>query len=204
MTIDSFDIVFYTAIFVLPGFIINSIIDAMNPPKKHNDGIYLLKCIGLSLVSCGVWCWLYKIILECDRLSTLWHWILLVLTSVVGSALLGFVIALIKQSQCISWILSKLKINIMHATPTAWDYLFFNQGPTFIIVTLIDDTKLYGWYSSKSFTSSDQDERDIFVEIGYKLSKDGKWEKDTQSGGFYVPKDQIKYIEFKKGEETHE
>ena len=42
MTIDSFDIVFYTAVFVLPGFIINSIIDAMNPPKKHNDGIYLL------------------------------------------------------------------------------------------------------------------------------------------------------------------
>ena len=204
MTIDSFDIVFYTAIFVLPGFIINSIIDTMNPPKKHNDGIYLLKCIGLSLVSCGVWCWLYKIILECNKLSTLWHWILLSLTSVVGSALLGFVIALIKQSQCISWILSKLKINIMHATPTAWDYLFFNQGPAFIIVTLIDDTKLYGWYSSKSFTSSDQDERDIFVEIGYKLSKDGKWEEDTQSGGFYVPKDQIKYIEFKKGEEIHE
>ena len=204
MTIDSFDIVFYTAIFVLPGFIINSIIDTMNPPKKHNDGIYLLKCIGLSLVSCGVWCWLYKIILECNKLSTLWHWILLSLTSVVGSALLGFVIALIKQSQCISWILSKLKINIMHATPTAWDYLFFNQGSAFIIVTLTDDTKLYGWYSSKSFTSSDQDERDIFVEIGYKLSKDGKWEKDTQSGGFYVPKDQIKYIEFKKGEEIHE
>ena len=204
MTIDSFDIVFYTAIFVLPGFIINSIIDTMNPPKKHNDGIYLLKCIGLSLVSCGVWCWLYKIILECNKLSTLWHWILLSLTSVVGSALLGFVIALIKQSQCISWILSKLKINIMHATPTAWDYLFFNQGSAFIIVTLTDDTKLYGWYSSNSFTSSDQDERDIFVEIGYKLSKDGKWEEDTQSGGFYVPKDQIKYIEFKKGEEIHE
>ena len=204
MTIDSFDIVFYTAIFVLPGFIINSIIDTMNPPKKHNDGIYLLKCIGLSLVSCGVWCWLYKIILECNKLSTLWHWILLSLTSVVGSALLGFVIALIKQSQCISWILSKLKINIMHATPTAWDYLFFNQGSAFIIVTLTDDTILYGWYSSKSFTSSDQDERDIFVEIGYKLSKDGKWEEDTQSGGFYVPKDQIKYIEFKKGEEIHE
>lgn len=204
MTIDSFDIVFYTAVFVLPGFIINSIIDAMNPPKKHNDGIYLLKCIGLSLVSCGVWCWLYKTILECDKLSTLWHWILLALTSVIGSALLGFVIAIIKQSQCISWILSKLKINIMHTTPTAWDYLFFNQGAVFIIVTLVDDTKLYGWYSPNSFASSDQDERDIFIEIGYKVSEDGKWEEDAQSGGFYVPKDQIKYIEFKKGEETHE
>ena len=204
MTIDSFDIVFYTAVFVLPGFIINSIIDAMNPPKKHNDGIYLLKCIGLSLVSCGVWCWLYKIILERDKLSELWHWILLALTSIVGSALLGIIIAIIKQFQCIDRILSKLKVNTIHTTPTAWDYLFFNQGSAFIIVTLTDDTKLYGWYASNSFTSSDQEERDLFVEIGYKVSEDGTWEEDPQSGGFYVPKDQIKYIEFKKGEETHE
>lgn len=80
--------------------------------------------------------------------------------------------------------------------------MFFNQGESFIIVTLTDDTKLYGWYSSASFTSSDPDERDVFVEIGYKLSEDGKWEEDAQSGGFYVPKGQIKYIEFKKGEET--
>ena len=200
MTIDSFDIVFYTAVFVLPGFIINGIIDTMNPPKKHNDGVYLLKCIGLSLISCGVWCWLYKIILECSKMSTLWHWILLVLTSVVGPALLGILIAIIKQFQCIDRILSKFKINTIHTTPTAWDYLFFKQGGAFVIITLTDDTKLCGWYSSKSFTSSDQDERDIFVEIGYKLSKEGKWEKDAQSDGFYVPKDQIKYIEFKKGE----
>lgn len=204
MTIDSFDIVFYTAIFVLPGFIINSIIDTMNPPKKHTDGIYLLKCIGLSLVSCGVWCWLYKIILDCDKLSMLWHWVLLALTSVIGSALLGIIIAIIKQFQCIDRILSKLNVNTIHTTPTAWDYLFFNHGESFIIVTLTDDTKLYGWYSSKSFTSSNQDERDIFVEIGYRVSEDGKWEGDSQSGGFYVPKDQIKYIEFKKGEKAHE
>lgn len=204
MTIDSFDIVFYTAIFVLPGFIISSIIDTMNPPKKHNDGIFLLKCIGLSLVSCGVWCWLYKIILECDKLSTLWHWVLLALTSIIGSALLGIIIAVIKQFQCIDRILSKLKINTIHTTPTAWDYLFFNQGGAFIIITLMDDTKLYGWYSSESFASSDPDERDIFIELGYTVSSDGSWKEDSQSEGFYVPKDQIKYIEFKKGAQPNE
>ena len=188
MTIDSFDIVFYTAVFVLPGFIINSIIDAMNPPKKHNDGIYLLKCIGLSLVSCGVWCWLYKIILECDKLPTLWHWVLLALTSVIGSSVLGIIIAVIKQFQCIDRILSKLKIKTIHTTPTAWDYLFFNQGESFIIVTLTDDTKLYGWYSSASFTSSDPDERDVFVEIGYNYPKMVNGKKMLKAVDFMFPK----------------
>lgn len=199
MTIDSFDIVFYTAIFVLPGFIINSIVDAMNPPKKYNDGIYLLKCIGFSLVSCGIWCWLYKFILECDKLNTVLYWVLLTLTSVIGSALLGVAVAIIKQFQCIERILSKLRINTIHTTPTAWDYMFFNQSEGFVIITLTDDTKLYGWYSSKSFASSDQEERDVFIERGYKISDNGAWSEDAQSGGFYIPKDQIKYIEFKKG-----
>ena len=199
MTVDSFDIVFYTSIFVLPGFIINSIIDSMNPPKKHNDGIYLLKCIGFSLISCAVWCWLYKIIIECTKLSTLWHWILLVLTSIIGSSLLGIIIAILKQFQCVDIVLSKLNVNTIHATPAAWDYLFFNKKEGFIIVTLIDDTKLYGFFSSESFASSDQEERDLFVKVGYELSDDGTWKVDSQSDGFYIPKDQIKYIEFKQG-----
>ena len=199
MSIDSFDLVFYTAIFVLPGFIINIIIDSMNPPKKHNDGIYLLKCIGFSLVSCAIWCWLYKIILESDKLSMLWHWILLLLTSILGSSIIGVILAVIKQFQIIDNILSKLKVRTIHSTPTAWDYLFSKQSEGFVIITLADDTKLYGWYSSNSFTSSDPDERDIYVEIAYKISENETWEKDSQSGGFYIPKDQIKYIVLKKG-----
>lgn len=40
MTVDSFDIVFYTAIFVLPGFVINSIIGFINPPKNTMMGYF--------------------------------------------------------------------------------------------------------------------------------------------------------------------
>lgn len=199
MTIDSFDVVFYTAIFVLPGFIINSIIDSMNPPKKHNDGIYLLKCIALSIINCAIWSWLYKVVLECKKIPTIWHWILLILISLVGAAILGVLISIFKQLKIFDRIFSKLKISTIHSTPTAWDYYFSKQKECFIIITLIDDSKLYGWYSSNSFTSSDPDERDIFVEIGYHLSDNGEWCIDDQSNGFYVPKDQIKYIEMKRG-----
>ena len=39
MTIDSFEVVFYTCIFLLPGFIIKSIMDTFLPPVgKYQQG----------------------------------------------------------------------------------------------------------------------------------------------------------------------
>lgn len=202
MIIDSFDIVFYTAIFVLPGFVVCSIIDSINPPKKHSEATFLLRYIGFSLVNCAAWCWLYKIVIECSNISSLYRWLLLFAISLVGSVLVGLLIAIFKQHQVIDRILNKLKIKTIHTIPTAWDYYFSKQLEGFIIITLIDDTKLYGWYGSNSFTSSDPDERDIYVEYGYQIDEDGKWILDKQSEGFYIPKDQIKYIELKRGNEN--
>lgn len=198
MSIDSFDAVFYTAIFILPGFIISSIIDLVNPPKKYNEGKYLLKCLLLSIVNCAIWCWLYRIIIDCKNLSSLWHWILLVLVSLIGSTVIGLIIAIFKQHQFLDRFLWVLRVKTIHSTPTAWDYFFSKQESGFVIITLIDDSRLFGWYSSKSFTSSDPEERDIYIEIAYKVEND-QWMLDEQSAGFYIPKDQIKVIEFKKG-----
>ena len=198
MTIDSFDVVFYTAIFVLPGFIVSNIIDSINPPKKHNDSVYFLKCLMFSLINCAVWSWLYKIVLESKELSLWCHWILLVAISVVGSAMIGFVVAIFKKLQIVKLIFSLFKINTIHSTPTAWDYLFSKPDSRLVVITLMDDSKLCGWYSSDSFTSSDSEERDIYVEIAYRILDDGKLVIKPESQGFYVPKGQIKYIELIK------
>ena len=196
MTVDSFDVVFYTAVFLLPGFIICSIVDQVNPPQRYNEAKYFLKYLLYSIINCAVWCWVYRIIIDCDCLSTLWHWILLVLVSLVGSSIIGFVIAIIKQKQFIDRLLFKLKIKTIHSTPTAWDYFFSKQESSYVIVTLVDGTKLYGYYSLNSFTSSDPDERDMYIEKLY----DEEWNTDNEDAGAYIAKEQIKYIEFRKGE----
>lgn len=49
MTLDSFDTVFYTCIFLLPGFIIKSIIDSLSPPAKHNDTKYFFLVYFIAL-----------------------------------------------------------------------------------------------------------------------------------------------------------
>ena len=139
--------------------------------------------------------------MKCNNLHYVVKWVLLVLVSLTGSLIIGLITSVFKQNQIIDKILEKMKVNTIHTTPTAWDYIFSKQNCAFVIITLLDDTQLYGWYSNNSFTSSDSDERDIFVELGCKYEY-GKWTIDKESAGFYVPKDQIKYIEFKKGDDT--
>ncbi len=69
------------------------------------------------------------------------------------------------------------------------------QESGYIEITLMDDKKKYGLYSCESFTSSDPEERDIFVEQSYRV-EDGQWIPDLPKKGFYIPKNQIKMIEF--------
>ena len=58
---------------------------------------------------------------------------------------------------------------------------------------------MFGLYSYNSFTSSENEDRDIYVEKGYKIGETGEWIEDEESEGFYIPKNEIKYIEFKRG-----
>ena len=158
MTIESFDIIFYTAIFVLPGFIINSFIDSINPSTKLSKEPYFLKCLLFSLCNCGVWSWLYIIVIKNKKLTLPWNWLLLLVISIVGSLIIGFILSVFKQKQLSQRFLSKFNIRTINSIPTAWDYYFSKLDSTFLIITLMDDTKLYGWYSTESFSSSNPEE----------------------------------------------
>ena len=200
MQIDSFNAVLYTSIFLLPGFIINGIIDSINPPNKQSESRYFLKCLFYSIISCGFWSWLFGIIHECKKLTSYGHWIFLALTAILGSSLLGFLIALAKQKEWVQRLAARCKINTINSIPTAWDYFFSKQEPCFVIVTLLDGKIMQGWYGGNSFSSSSSDERDIYIE----RSLDENWVPDKESLGFYISKDQIKYIEFKRGKENEQ
>lgn len=83
-------------------------------------------------------------------------------------------LALIKQRKWFAGIFTKMGIDTIHSTSVAWDYYFSNRKASFVIITLTDGTILRGWYSSDSFTSSDSEERDIYVEKSYRLNEKGK------------------------------
>lgn len=206
MTIDSLEVVFYTCTFLLPGFIIKSIIDTLVPPAKHNDAKYFFSCLSYSIVNCAICSWAYLLLNKISANHPILYWILLLVATLIGATLIGIFIGFIRQKDVIESLLKKLKkikIDKIHPVPNAWDYYFSKGKGNFIIITLIDDTKMYGWYSSKSFSSSDYEERDIYVQKGYNFIENN-WVEDNESDGFYIPKDQIKFIEFKKENNNEE
>lgn len=198
MTLANFDVVFYTSIFVLPGFLIKEIINSLSPPKKSSDGIYFLSCMVYSICNCAVWSWLYNIIYSLHINHPNWYWVLIVLTTILGAILFALIVGIVKQKHLISKLLRKSPLNFIDSTPTAWDYYFSKQKSAWIIVTLKDDKTVYGLFSDLSFASSEQEERDIYIEEIYDINGKNEWVKDERTDGIYIPKDMIKTIEFLK------
>lgn len=200
MLIESFDVVFYTAIFVLPGFIINGIISTFNPTKKLSEGVFLLKCLLYSIIHCAIWSWLYKIVFQISNEYPKTYWFILVLTTIIAASALATVIGLIQQKQLIRKVLAHFKVYILHSIPNSWDYCFSKNQPTWLIVTLVDGGIIYGQFSTKSFASSDAEERDLYIEKIYSIDDNNTWIEIEGIDGIYIPKEQIKTIEFLKGQ----
>ena len=199
MTIDSFDIVFYTAIFVLPGFLINSIIDTLNPTQKKSEGVLLLKSILYSIIHCAVWSWAYKLIFKLEMDLPYCYWVILIGFTIIAATVFAILIGIIKQKQLVRKVLSALKIYCPHSIPNSWDYAFARPEGIWVIVTLTDDSVIYGEFSTKSFASSDPEERDLFIEKIYIPNEKGEWIAAEKNDGIYIHKDQIKTIEFLRG-----
>lgn len=196
MTIDSFEVVFYTCIFLLPGFIIKSIMDTLVPPIRHNDTKYFLSCLLYSIVNCAVWSWVYLLLNKISEEHPIMYWFLLLTITVIGSTLLAVFIGTIKQKGLIELLFSKMRINKIHPVPTAWDYYFSKQEESWIIVTLKNGKTIYGKFANQSFAASDPEDRDLYIEKTYSINNDMTWQEDEKSKGILVSKNEIETIEF--------
>ena len=143
MTIDSLEVVFYTCVFLLPGFIIKSVIDTLVPPIKHNDSKYFFSCLLYSIVNCAIWSWMYLLLNRISYNRPIIYWISLLVVTVVDATLVAFIIGVAKQKGIIEWVFKKIGINKIHPAPTAWDYYFSKQEESWIVVTLKSGKTIY-------------------------------------------------------------
>ena len=195
MTFDSLSPVFYTSIFVLPGFIVKSIIDVMTPPQRYNNAKYFLSYLLYSLVNCSLCSWAYILISKHFLPSSGIYWILSLLITVISSILLALLIGFCKQKEWIEKIFARFHFRKIHPSPTAWDYVFSRQEDSWVIVTLKNGSIIYGLYSFSSFASSDTDERDLYIEKVFTIGDNSQWIPNEQSKGILISKDSILTIE---------
>lgn len=198
MSIESIDVVLYTCTFLLPGFIIKSVMDTLIPPVKFNETKYFLSCLFYSIINCAICSWIYILLLNNFEMQSVWFWILLVVITIIAAIVVALCISVIKQKNIVGCIFSKFNINSINYVPTAWDFYFSKQNESWVIVTLKSEKTIYGKYSVNSFASSDSEERDLYIEQTYKYIEEQPWGVDNTSNGILISKDEIETIEFLK------
>lgn len=197
MTINTYEAVVYTVMFLVPGFIIDEMVATLMPMKIYSDKTKSLKYIGYSVFNFTLWIWLFYFIRLKINNSSPFYWGLLALCLLGSSVLTGLAIGLIRKLQLIRKLFSKLNINIIHSVPTAWDYKFNEtQTEKWVIITLDNDKHVYGKFGCSSLASSEKDERDIYLEEIYTMDEDGKWVKRERTDGIWIKASNIKVIEF--------
>jgi hypothetical protein len=80
--------------------------------------------------------------------------------------------------------------------PTAWEALFAEMPPRWLIVTLKDGAQVRGWYGKGSFASSDGEQRDLFLSHLVVVQPDGTSKLVENTAGVYIGANEIKTVEF--------
>ena len=89
MTLDNWETIVYTCIFLLPGFLIKEVIDSIVPPKFHNDVKFFFTCIIYSLLNLALWAWLDKIVYNHWKSENL-YLLYLALLNIITAIFTGF------------------------------------------------------------------------------------------------------------------
>lgn len=189
--------IYLIAAFIIPGLIITYMRSRFITGRMEKFSDAALGYLTLTLVYYGFALPLVGWILSFEQglLKTLLWWVLLI----AGPMVFGLLLGVATQREWLRWIATKLRLRMVHNTPTSWDWQFANvYTARFIMVTLTDGSCVAGIFGTGSFASTDPAERDIYIEEVMDVGEDGVWSYREEAAGILIPAKEIRYIEFKK------
>lgn len=103
-----------------------------------------------------------------------------------------------KQKKLGARLLEKIRLKTFeqHHIPTAWDYLFSKVQPAWVVVTLKNGNKVYGFMGTASYLSSDSEERDIYISHTVQVGQEGQMEFVNHTRGVYIAASEVSVIAF--------
>lgn len=203
MTLSSFDAVFYTVGFLVPGFVWSAAMSTMLPPRQTASQTRFLEFLTLSCINHGLWSWALFLIFQTGFIERhiVWSsWFLfgIIFVSPVG---LGVASGVLRQREFIARFLRGLGVRTVHPVPRAWDWHFSRERPSWVLVRLKDGTPIFGVFHERSFAASDPQNRDIYLEAQFRLLEGGEWAPVEDTDGVLIMANEIAYIEFRRFEE---
>jgi hypothetical protein len=128
------------------------------------------------------------------RLTDAGRALISIATSMVLPAAVGLLFGLDAQKGWTRWLFKNLRVNLSHPVDTAWDWRL-GQEECWVHVKLKDGTNWAGHLGEGSFSSTDPNERDLYIEHVYSTGKDDKnW--TPRGSGVWIGHGEIQTIEF--------
>lgn len=213
--VSSIDVIFYTLVAFLPGYIIDSVIRLTIPLQARKASFVIYRFIFLSLLNYLIslplfWSCFYSRCFADNQFLKLnsSFFLLFPLRSLSYGLLIliflplflgNLIVVFYRKRGRIIGLLHFFGIDLSSLPATAWDYVFHDICETFVIITLKNGNVVYGYLSVDAFISSSQNGQDIFVPVIY----DKTWTLLPECKGIWIPGTEIQHIEFKKGGETN-
>lgn len=200
MTFNSFEVVFYTAAFLVPGFVWSAILSMLLPARDVPAQIRVIEFLTLSCINHGFWSWALFLIFTTGFVDAHPYWSGIFLFGIIflSPVAFGFASGMLQQKQGVALFLRRLGLNTVHPIRRAWDWHFSRLRPYWVVVTLKDGSRVFGLYGQRSFASSDAQQRDLYIEAQFQPVESGDWAPVEDSGGVLVSGDQIVAIEFRR------
>lgn len=202
--IENINTVYYTALFIIPGYILFTSLETLVPISKKTFLNQTLKFITATLLNYLIWFWLIKIIIDNSFYSEKYYLLILFsfIIMVLSPYLLGQIFAIIQKKEIARKIYNKIGFSPINPIPTSWDYVFSNvPSKSWIKVTLTDDNIIYGKFSGNSYAADDETKLDIYIEKVFDVDDEGNWNAVERSNGILIVHNHIKHIEFFSNEE---
>jgi hypothetical protein len=197
LTFNTFNAVIYTVCFLVPGFVIDLTLSRFFYKKSEQFTLILLRFLTFSCLNYIPWIFVYLLLWDRSILANpsflAFAFIIIIFISPI---IVGLILGYANQKQLLERGLSGLGFKTITGFPSAWDYSFSRiEEPVWMLITLKDGSQIAGWFGKNSLASSESSERDIYLELVYKLEDDA-WQPVPRSAGILINAEEIRYIEF--------
>lgn len=187
---DPVGIIATVLLFIVPGFIIYSILLRFNRKIDIVNQVYL-RSIVYSCINALIYLVILGNLPKFDIKNSLQFEIFF------GFFILPIIIAIIGayciEKEVVSKLFKFIRLNPIHKIDTGWDFKFRNTSAMWVIIILKDNTIIRGLYNKKSLAASNTNSRDIYLE----KQCNNEWVVSPTDAGVLVKYEEIKYIEFR-------
>ena len=190
-------------VFLVPGYIIHSVISAITPRRQDETQLLALRFLTFSTVNALISAPFLLHVKKSYPAHTysLVNWLIAVAVLLLVPTIIGAAIAFLEDRDLIRAMFRWFRLGLLHLSPSAWDtrFKFFaSQNFVYAIVTLTDGRTLYGYFGDASVASTDSKERDLYLQKVYNLDDQGQWLPIPDSGGILISGSAIGFIEFRR------